>query len=263
MRIFRMLFLLLLPALLLAQEKKNAFSIIVKGIKQRINCCSVPFSGNMGIKVSGIIIFETGEITLAYNNGKIPVSFNLFELEKDSSNAFGIYYHAESKSIEFRITENNMQAIRFNSIKKAKETYDLFISLFKERKEQYSPGFGFGLNATVDSINHLLHIYNSDRAEIQILNDTVFKISQMPSIRYNIDVKKLSSSDELKIFQVKGISLIPKMRDGYGMGPRIKFYNNSHELGFMKFDQIPNEQIALIHRLFIHLRDLLIHRPKG
>lgn len=127
------------PGVMTAQKKKYTFDQIVSSIKKNIQCCSTAFRGITSDKVTAVMIFKGGAMTIVYNNGRVPVSFNLFELYKDTNAPFGIYHKAGSATLEFRINEMNTQAIRFNSTAKARDTYNQIVLLIKIDQENYKP----------------------------------------------------------------------------------------------------------------------------
>jgi hypothetical protein len=238
-------------------QNKSVFDSLVTAFKKNVECCSEVFPGIERDKATAVMIFKGGGMTIVYNNGHAPYSFNLFELYKDVEAPLGVHLNKGGKTIVFKTDETSAKAIRFNSSAKAKQAFDQLLLIFKQDKENYSPQFFLTKQQTVDSINTLLRNYSTDHATITLLNDTVFKTSQMPSIRYDINVKKLKSSGDLNLFQVKGFSYIPHIKDGFGSGPRITFQNGYDMIGFLKFTSPGGEVPQAVHRLLIHLRDLV------
>lgn len=119
----------------LAQKKSDAFEVAVTTIKKNIQCCSVAFQGNKSNRATTVMIFRTGEMTIVYSNSRPPVSFNLFELYKDTEAPKGIYHKPGTKTIVFNIGEFHKQAIRFNTNSRANETYHQFLSIIQLGKE--------------------------------------------------------------------------------------------------------------------------------
>jgi len=238
-------------------QKKNEFDAAVNIVKKNVQCCSVLFSGKQSVKATAVLVFSGGAMTIVYNNGRVPVSFNLFELYKDVQAPLGIQHKTGSRVIEFKIDEFNTQTIRFNTVAKARDTYKQLSLILKADHENYRPVFPLTIRQTIDSINALLRITNNDRAMISLINDRVFKTAQMPSIRYDIDVTKLKNADTLSVFQVKGIGFIPYVKDGFGTGARISFQQGNQKMGFLQLTSSDTHTQAMIYRLFIHLCDLM------
>jgi hypothetical protein len=119
----------------LAQKKYDGFDAAVAQIKKNIHCCSVSFTGSNSKRVTTVLLYQTGEITLVHNHNRPPISFNLFELYKNTKSPAGLYYQKGSKTIVFNIEEFNAQAIQFNSAAKAKETYDQFLNIIQLGKQ--------------------------------------------------------------------------------------------------------------------------------
>ncbi|MBW0176662.1 hypothetical protein [Sediminibacterium sp.] len=244
-----------------AQKQHKAFTASANAIKNNMRCCSAAFPGSGSFKATTVLISEGGAMTIVYNNGRPPVSFNLYELYKNEQAPLGLYYKTGSRTVEFRTDEMSTQAIRFNTAAKAKDTYNQIRLIVKADHENYRPGFPLTISQTTDSINSLLRLFNNDMAEITVLNDTVFKTSQMPSIRYNIDVTKLKNTEGLPVLQVKGIGFIPYIKDGFGTGARIVFQNGKEQLGFLQFTSGDRWSQTMIYRLLIHLTDLMRNKP--
>lgn len=241
----------------IAQKKYDTFETAVSAIKKNIQCCSAVFPGNSSVKATIVMIFSGGEMTIVYNNGRVPVSFNLFELYKDSSAPWGIYHKAGSKTLEFKIADIESQAIRFNTAAKAKDTYDQILFLLTTCAQNYKPQLTLTIQQTIDSINALLRQSNNDRAEISLLNNHTIKVSQMPSIRYDIDISKLKNADNPSFLQVRGLGFAPYFKDGFAVGPRIIFQQGNESMVFLKFTSKDTVIPSLIYRLFIHLGDLM------
>lgn len=106
----------------------------------------------------------------------------------------------------------------------------------------------------------MLRIADNDRAAITLLNDSVFKTTQMPSIRYDIHVAKLQNADRDAVFQVKGIAFIPYVKDGFGAGARIVFQNGQQQMGLLQFTSADTDTQTMVYRLLIHLSDLMRNR---
>lgn len=75
-----------------AQPRDHDFEAAAAAIKKNIECCSAVFTGNHSFKATTATIFSGGSMTIVYNNGHIPFSFNLFELHKNIQAPLGIYY---------------------------------------------------------------------------------------------------------------------------------------------------------------------------
>ncbi|MFZ6022849.1 MAG: hypothetical protein ACOYVG_00165 [Bacteroidota bacterium] len=156
------------------------------------------------------------------------------------------------------MSETTSQAILFKTPAKAKDTYHQVLTAIHFGKEAYKPGFSLTVQQTIDSVNVLLQLMNSDKATISLLNDSVFTIRQMLSIRYDINVKQLKSDGDNRFLQVSGIGFVPHIKDGFASGPCITFQHAGGQSVFLKFTSDDTKEQLLVYRLLIYLSNLML-----
>jgi hypothetical protein len=132
--------------------KAQDFEPTVAFIKDKITCCTIPFSGSDSLKVSGIEITKNGLVKIFYTGKKGPLSFSLLALYKENDSASGIELYNNSRLLQFHINAEKTRTIRFASHEAAKDVYTAFqnlLKLCKANNEVMNPDLPFSQNNPV------------------------------------------------------------------------------------------------------------------
>ena len=228
-----------------------SFEQTISFIQNKINCCSVPFTGSAPRRVDSISISKQGDITLSYSDDKPNQTFNVFQLYEEDVDSNGIDTIMGGKFIQFYINEERIRLIRFATAADASEVYSALLSLYPLLNAEEKMFSDLNFNQTLDVINIRLTKWSEDGdVKLNALQngDVVIANIRNQTFRFNFfDLDNDHHGIETEVCDVRRHA------------PRawINFQKGYNTKAFIRLKcSTPEAELKIMRGAFLHLKSL-------